>query len=119
MSTTGRSSPNCARFGIDVRLHQLAGPWPEGDASTHATLARALRAAPACLVDGIVGCGSPEVVVAAVESGHAVTIMVHLPIGDEFGLEPARSASGTPRWRPRQYAPRPGCCARAAGLLPS
>jgi glycosyltransferase involved in cell wall biosynthesis len=75
-------------LGINVRPHKLAGPWPEGDASSHAKLARALRAEPACLVDGIVASGSPEVVAAAVESGHAVTIVVHLPISDELGLEP-------------------------------
>ncbi len=75
-------------LGVNVRLHQLAGPWPEGDASSHLKLARALRAEPACLVDGIVGCGSPEVVAAAVDSGHAVTVVVHLPISDELGLEP-------------------------------
>ena len=74
-------------LGIDVRLHRLAGPWPEGDASSHMKLARALRAERVCLVDGIVGCGSPEVVAAAVDSGHAVTVMVHLPISDEVGLE--------------------------------
>ena len=77
-------------LGIDVRVHGLAGPWPDGDASTHAELSRALRAAPACLVDGIVACGSPDVVVAAVESGHDVTILVHLPISDERGLDPSR-----------------------------
>jgi hypothetical protein len=53
-------------LGIDVRLQQLAGPWPDGDASTHLALARALRATPASLVDGIVACGSPDVVAAAV-----------------------------------------------------
>ena len=77
-------------LGIDVRLQQLAGPWPDGDASTHFTLARALRATPACLVDGIVAGGSPDVVAAAVESGHVITIVVHLPISDELGLDPAR-----------------------------
>ena len=82
-------------------------------------LARALRAAPACLVDGIVACGSPDVVAAAVESGHAVTIVVHLPISDELGLDPARSGSGTPYWRPKRCMPPPGCCARASGPLPS
>jgi hypothetical protein len=77
-------------LGIDIRVLKLAGPWPGGDASTHLALARALRAAPASLVDGIVACGSPDVVAAAVESGHLITILVHLPIGDEFGLDPAR-----------------------------
>ena len=77
-------------LGIDVRLQELAGPWPDGDASTHLALARALRSTAACLVDGIVACGSPDVVAAAVESGHSVTIVVHLPLGDEFGIGPAR-----------------------------
>jgi glycosyltransferase involved in cell wall biosynthesis len=77
-------------LGIDVQLHRLAGPWPEADASTQANLARALRAQPACLVDGILAGTSPEVVDAAVESGHAVTLVVHLPISDELGLDPAR-----------------------------
>jgi glycosyltransferase involved in cell wall biosynthesis len=77
-------------LGIDVRLQELAGPWPDGDASTHLALARALRSTAACLVDGIVACGSPDVVAAAVESGHSVTIVVHLPLGEEFGIGPAR-----------------------------
>ena len=77
-------------LGIGMRLHRLAGPWPDADASTQANLARALRAQPACLVDGILAGASPEVVAAAVESGHAVTMVVHLPISDEVGLDPAR-----------------------------
>jgi glycosyltransferase involved in cell wall biosynthesis len=77
-------------LGIDVRMHKLPGPWPDGDATMHARLARALQAAPACLVDGIVACGSPDVVAAAVESGHVVTIVVHLPITDEVGLDPVQ-----------------------------
>ena len=77
-------------LGIDVRLQKLAGPWPDGDATSHLMLARALQAAPACLVDGIVASGSPDVVAAAVESSHAVTIVVHLPISDELSLEPAQ-----------------------------
>ena len=77
-------------LGVDVRLQELDGPWPDGDASTHLALARALRSTAACLVDGIVACGSPDVIAAAVESGHSVTIVVHLPLGDEFGIGPAR-----------------------------
>jgi glycosyltransferase involved in cell wall biosynthesis len=77
-------------LGLDVRLHKLAGHWPEGDVSTHAMLARALRATPSCLVDGIVASGSPEVIAAAVGSGHAVTVVFHMPISDEIGLELAQ-----------------------------
>ena len=92
-------------LGIAVRLHRLAGPWPEADASTQANLARALRAQPACLVDGILAGASPEVVAAAVESGHAVTLVVHLPISDELGLDPARR---------ERYAALEGQAVRAA-----
>jgi glycosyltransferase involved in cell wall biosynthesis len=77
-------------LGIAVRQHELAGPWPEADASAQAELARALRAQPACLVDGILVGAAPDVVVAAVEAGHAVTMVVHLPISDELGLHPKR-----------------------------
>jgi glycosyltransferase involved in cell wall biosynthesis len=92
-------------LGIAVRLHRLAGPWPETDASTRANLARALRAQPACLVDGILAGASPEVVAAAVESGHAVTLVLHLPISDELGLDPARR---------ERYAALEGQAVRAA-----
>ena len=92
-------------LGIAVRLHQLAGPWPETDASTQANLAQSLRAQPACLVDGILAGASPEVVAAAVESGHAVTLVVHLPISDELGLDPARR---------ERYAALEGQAVRAA-----
>jgi glycosyltransferase involved in cell wall biosynthesis len=74
-------------LGVDVQLHRLAGAWPEGDASTHAQLARALREAPASLVDGIVACGAPDVIAAAVDVGHVITIVLHLPISNELGLD--------------------------------
>jgi glycosyltransferase involved in cell wall biosynthesis len=73
---------------VDVQLRTLPGPWPEGDASTHVQLARALRETAISLVDGIVGCGAPDVIAAAVESGHMIIIVLHLPISDELGLEP-------------------------------
>ena len=75
---------------IELELHALSGPWPEGDASSHAQLARALRVAPASLVDGIVACGAPDVITAAVGDGHVIIIVLHLPISDELGLEPSR-----------------------------
>jgi glycosyltransferase involved in cell wall biosynthesis len=75
---------------IDLQLHTLPGPWPEGDASTHVQLAKALRKAPTSLVDGIVACGAPEVITAAVAEGHMIITVLHLPISDELGLEPSR-----------------------------
>ena len=77
-------------LGLDVQKRTLGGMWPEGDASAHAQLARALRSAPVSLVDGIVACGAPDVITAAVDSGHTVIIVLHLPISDEVGLEPSR-----------------------------
>jgi glycosyltransferase involved in cell wall biosynthesis len=77
-------------LGIDVQLHALAGPWPEGDASSHAELARALQRTPVSLVDGIVGSAAPDVITAAVDAGHLIVVVLHLPISDELGLEPAR-----------------------------
>jgi glycosyltransferase involved in cell wall biosynthesis len=82
--------PELRARGLDVRMRTLGGPWPEGDASAHAQLARALRATPVSLVDGIVACGAPDVIAAAVDSGHTVIIVLHLPISDELGLEPSR-----------------------------
>jgi glycosyltransferase involved in cell wall biosynthesis len=75
---------------VDVRLRTLPGPWPEGDASSHAQLASALRETATSLVDGILACGAPDVIAAAVESGHMIIIVLHLPISDEVGLEPSR-----------------------------
>ncbi|HJV15342.1 MAG TPA: glycosyltransferase family 4 protein [Propionibacteriaceae bacterium] len=74
-------------LGVDVRLHRLAGAWPEGDPSTHAQLARALREAPASLVDGIVACGAPDVITEVVKAGNVIIIVLHLPISDELGLD--------------------------------
>jgi glycosyltransferase involved in cell wall biosynthesis len=109
---------------VEVRSDTLPGPWPEGDASNHAQLARALQEAPTSLVDGILACGAPDVIAAAVDSGRVVIILVHLPISDELGLEPSRreryaalearaiqAASGvlcTSRWSAAQLSRRFG-----------
>jgi glycosyltransferase involved in cell wall biosynthesis len=113
-------------LGMDVQLNRLAGAWPEGDATTHAQLARTLRAAPASLVDGIVACGAPDVIAAAVAVGHVIIIILHLPISDEIGLDPSQreryaalearalqAASGvlcSSRWSAAQLCRRFGRC---------
>jgi glycosyltransferase involved in cell wall biosynthesis len=40
------------------------------------------------LVDGIVACGAPDALAAAVGAGHRIIIVLHLPISDELGLAP-------------------------------
>jgi glycosyltransferase involved in cell wall biosynthesis len=125
-------------LGVEVRLDTLSGPWPEGNASSHARLARALQEAPTSIVDGIVACGAPDVIAAAVESGRVIIILVHLPISDEVGLEPSRreryaalearaiqAASGvlcTSRWSAAQLSRRFGrrdVAVAVAGVRPA
>jgi Glycosyl transferases group 1 len=111
-------------LGVKTRVHTLPGPWPEGNASTHAQLARVLQEAPTSIVDGIVGCGAPDVIAAAVDSARVILLLLHLPISDELGLEPSRqeryaalearairAASGvlsTSRWSAEQFTRRFG-----------
>ncbi len=78
------------------RVHELAvaGTWPRPGTAARAALARALSAVPdgaVVLVDGLVACGVPDVVVAAARRLRLV-ILVHLPLGDEAGPAPAPAA---------------------------
>ncbi|MGH3905389.1 MAG: glycosyltransferase family 4 protein [Pseudonocardiaceae bacterium] len=77
-------------------VHELAvtGAWPRPDTAARASLARALSTVPdgaVVLVDGLVACGVPDVVVP--EAGRLrLVVLVHLPLGDEAGLAPAAAA---------------------------
>ena len=72
----------------DVREARVAGTWPRPDARSRAELAAALDALPdgaVVLMDGLVACGVPEVVVP--RTGRLrVVVLVHLPLADEVGL---------------------------------
>jgi glycosyltransferase involved in cell wall biosynthesis len=75
------------------RVHELAvaGSWPHPDVGQRAALAATLAGLPdgaAVLVDGLVACGVPEVVVPAARR-LALVVLVHLPLGDETGAAPA------------------------------
>ncbi|MFV0132680.1 glycosyltransferase family 4 protein [Streptomyces sp. HMX87] len=81
-------------FGWRVRRTVVAGDWPRPDQAARTELARALRRLPdgaVVLLDGLVACGVPEVVVPEAER-LALTVLVHLPLGDETGLDPAVAA---------------------------
>ena len=111
-------------LGVKVRLQTLPGPWPEGNASAHAQLAKVLQGAPISIVDGIVGCGAADVIAAAVDSGCVVLILLHRPSRYVLGLEPSRreryaalearairAASGvlsTSRWSAEKFTRRFG-----------
>jgi len=83
-------------FGWQVHRHTVAGDWPRPDADARAALARTLRELPdgaVVLLDGLVACGVPEVVVPEAEEGRLrMAVLVHLPLGDETGLDAAVAA---------------------------
>ncbi|MFJ8357774.1 glycosyltransferase family 4 protein [Streptomyces sp. NPDC093984] len=81
-------------FGWQVERHLVEGSWPRPGAQARAELARTLRDLPdgtVVLLDGLVACGVPEIVVP--EAGRlCLAVLVHLPLGDETGLDPETAA---------------------------
>jgi glycosyltransferase involved in cell wall biosynthesis len=81
-------------FGWQVRRHTVAGEWPRPGAAARTELARTLRELPdgtVVLLDGLVACGVPEIIVPEAERLR-LAVLVHLPLGDERGLAPAVAA---------------------------
>ncbi|MFJ6726554.1 glycosyltransferase family 4 protein [Streptomyces sp. NPDC091281] len=82
-------------FGWQVEKHLVPGAWPRPQADGRNALARTLRELPdgaTVLLDGIVACGVPEIVVP--ETGRLrLAVLVHLPLGDETGLDPLVAAA--------------------------
>lgn len=79
-----------AAAGIAVREVAVPGTWPCPDAEARDGLARALADLPdsaTVLIDGLVACGVPDVVVPAAKRLD-LTVLVHLPLADETGLAP-------------------------------
>jgi glycosyltransferase involved in cell wall biosynthesis len=80
--------------GRPVREFAVAGAWPRPDGAARASLARTLATVPdgaVVLVDGLVACGVPDVVVPQARRLQLV-VLVHLPLGDEMGPAPAAAA---------------------------
>ncbi|MFD7389581.1 glycosyltransferase family 4 protein [Streptomyces sp. NPDC059852] len=89
-----RVSLDLPGFGWQVHKHAVAGAWPRPDAAERAELARVLREFPdgtVVLLDGLVACGVPEIIVPEAERLR-LAVLVHLPLGDETGLEPSVAA---------------------------
>jgi glycosyltransferase involved in cell wall biosynthesis len=78
---------------LGVPVHEIAvtGTWPRPDAAARAELARSLAGIPdgsVVLLDGLVACGVPDVVVP--HAGRLrLAVLVHLPLADETGLPAA------------------------------
>ncbi|MFG3304530.1 glycosyltransferase family 4 protein [Streptomyces wuyuanensis] len=82
------------RIGWQVHEHAVAGAWPRPGAAPRAELARLLRESAdggLVLLDGLVACGVPDVVVPEADRLR-LAVLVHLPLGDETGLAPAVAA---------------------------
>ncbi|WP_406452119.1 glycosyltransferase family 4 protein [Streptomyces sp. NBC_01622] len=89
-----RVSLDLPGFGWQVHKHAVDGEWPRPGATARAELARVLRELPdgaAVLLDGLVACGVPEIVVPEADR-LGLAVLVHLPLGDETGLEAAVAA---------------------------
>lgn len=83
-----------ARSGWTVRPVPVDGPWPRPDARHLAELETVLAAVPddgLVLIDGLVACPAPDVIAAQARRLKLV-VLVHLPLADETGLDPADAA---------------------------
>ncbi len=85
------------RRTFDVHEIAVPGDWPQPAAPAREVLARALADLPdgaVVLLDGLVACGVPDVLVP--QAGRLrLIVLVHLPLGDETGLDPAVAAALT------------------------
>ncbi|WP_458575986.1 glycosyltransferase family protein, partial [Streptomyces sp. SAS_269] len=82
-------------FGWQAVRHPVPGGWPRPGRADRDVLARTLRELPddtVVLLDGLVACGVPEIVVPEAERLR-LAVLVHLPLGDETGLDPAVAAA--------------------------
>ncbi|WUB77162.1 glycosyltransferase family 4 protein [Streptomyces sp. NBC_00576] len=89
-----RISLDLPGFGWQVHKHAVAGDWPRPGADAREELARTLRELPdgtVVLLDGLVACGVPEIIVPEAERLR-LAVLVHLPLGDETGLDPVVAA---------------------------
>ncbi|MFI0776047.1 glycosyltransferase family 4 protein [Streptomyces sp. NPDC021212] len=81
-------------IGWDVHEHRIAGSWPQPGAAARAELARLLAEladGSIVLLDGLVACAVPYLVVPEAERLRPA-VLVHLPLGEETGLAPGRAA---------------------------
>ncbi|MGN9908642.1 glycosyltransferase [Phytohabitans sp. LJ34] len=82
-----RACERLAALGWHVVEHPVHGAWPRPDAAQVAHLAATLASVPdggLTLLDGLVACAAPEVVVPA-SARLRVAVLVHLPLVDEAG----------------------------------
>ena len=83
-----------AALGWSVREIAVEGTWPRPDEASCAELTRSLAELPdgaVVLLDGLVACGVPEVLLPQADRLRLV-VLVHMPLADETGLPAATAA---------------------------
>ncbi|GAA2079696.1 glycosyltransferase family 4 protein [Actinomadura alba] len=89
-----RTCQALAAAGRPVREVAVAGTWPRPDTSARDRLTRVLAELPegtVTVLDGLVACGVPEVVVPQARRLR-LAVLVHLPLASETGSAPASAA---------------------------
>ena len=101
--------PGLAALGWTVHEHAVNGGWPRAGAAEHAALARAIRRIPdgaVVLLDGLVACAAPAVLVGQATRLRQV-VLVHMPLGDRRERDVLASATAvvtTSAWTRRRLA---------------
>jgi glycosyltransferase involved in cell wall biosynthesis len=83
-----RTCQSLAAMGWPVHEVAVPGMWPRPDAGARAWLASVLAELPddaVVVLDGLVACGAPDVVVPQARRLR-IAVLVHLPLADETGL---------------------------------
>lgn len=126
-----------AAAGTPVETRPVAGAWPRPGRAAQDELAAVLSGLPdgaVVLVDGLVACGVPDVVEPQARRLR-LAVLLHLPLADETGLDPAEAAElerlegrtlraaaavvATSEWAARQVTARHGLeAARVHSVLP-
>lgn len=89
-----RIGAGLAAAGWSVHECAVDGTWPRPNTASRAELAGTLASLPdgaIALLDGLVACGVPDVVVPQAHRLRLV-VLVHLPLGDESGAAPELAA---------------------------
>ncbi|WFR83556.1 glycosyltransferase family 4 protein [Arthrobacter sp. Y-9] len=91
-------------LGVRTEVMALDGAWPPGRPEDRESLARALRAAPLVVVDGLVAAGAPDAIEAAVQADTRVWVLSHMAFPDIAGLEGRALAAATGVICPSSFA---------------
>jgi glycosyltransferase involved in cell wall biosynthesis len=73
--------------GLAVAEEPVSGAWPSPDEQARQELAHTLRRHRSVLVDGIIASAAPDEIAQAQAAGVEVSVLMHLPLPAEIGLD--------------------------------